>query len=423
MSEDFLQFIWKNQLAGNEQLLTADNQVVEVIRPGYQNNHAGPDFEDARLRINGTLWAGNVEVHLRASDWYKHNHQFDDAYNNVILHVVLEHDKTIFRSDGSEIPTLVLMPPDRMAIKYNHLMESRKWIPCEDSIAFTDDFLLKSWQEKMTIERLEEKVSRVKQVAENTSNNWEQVLWVFIARALGSNVNAAPMQRLLQNIPLAVLAKHIDNPLQTEALLYGSAGLLEAESPDEHATHLNREYAFLKGKYNLPEMETHNWKFLRLRPANFPHARLAQLTALILKTFPLFEAIKNAGTLSGIMDIINAEITDYWKNHVRLGVPAARKSSGNMSADARHLIIINAIVPVFFAYGTYSGNDGLKDKAVDWLYAIPPEKNNIIKKWTDLGVKSSTAANTQALLHIKNKYCEHKKCLNCAIGGKLVMEA
>ncbi|NBC84117.1 MAG: DUF2851 family protein [Bacteroidetes bacterium] len=422
MTEDLLQFIWKHQLFDAKNMRTEENEPVNILKAGYHNQHAGPDFFESHIKIGNTVWAGNIEIHIKASDWYKHGHDTDQAYDNVILHVVQHYDKDVYRKDGSKIPVFTLAVGENYHLKYNQLRESRKWVACEDSITFIDEIHIKTWLQKLTVERLENKVDRVNQLLMATQNDWEHVLWVFMARALGTNVNAEPFQRLMVQIPMQVLFKHVNNPIQIEALLFGCSGLLDDPDNNEYALHLRKEFKFLKNKYQLMTIEPHNWKMLRLRPANFPHVRIAQLAALIRKCAPVFEKMKNMRNTAQLFELFDTHISDYWVKHSNFG-QAHKKRNAKISRRTLELLAINAICPVLFSYGQYVNEQEIKDRAIDLLYVLSPEKNSILEKWKALEITGSSAADTQALIHLKKAYCDQKKCLSCAIGGKIVMEA
>ncbi|OWY22079.1 DUF2851 domain-containing protein [Sphingobacteriales bacterium UPWRP_1] len=422
MTEAFLWYVWKMRLYKPDALTTTTGEPVAVIQPGEQHNTSGPDFFNAKIRIADTLWAGNVEVHLSASDWLKHRHQHDGAYQNIILHVVHDADVPLVNNSGIPIPTLELrnLIDPKLYRNYLLLLSDTRWIPCEKMITQIDSFTLSNWADRLLIERLEQKVQPVLHALEQNLHNWDETFYRFLARGLGAKVNAEPFEQLAKSLPALVLAKHKDRLFQLEALLFGQSGLLPSEPKEDYPTQLRKEYLFLRQKYNLQPLPGHIWKFGGLRPPNFPTIRLAQLALLIHQSAEgLFSQILEAETIEGYRKLLSASLQGYWQNHFVFD-KESRSSAKRMGNAAIDTIIINTIAPMLFVYGTLRDVPQLKDRALQLLEQLPPEINSIIEHWNNLGIKTETAYQTQAFLQLYNYYCRHKNCLQCAIGNKLV---
>ncbi len=421
MNEFFLHHLWKLKLFNFRDLQTTESESVEIIKTGLHNSDAGPDFFNAQVKIGDTLWAGNVEIHLKSSDWKKHEHEKDDAYNNVILHVVFEDDEPVKRKDGSLIPALELKGrfDERLWKNYTELLQSRKWIPCEHRISEVDEWTLNNWLDRLLTERLEIKTERIFSSLQMNGNNWEESFYQHLAKNFGFMINADPFERLAQSLPLAFLSKHKDHLNQLEAMLFGQAGMLENELNDEYAKELQKEYAFLKNKFKLEPIPLHQWKFLRLRPVNFPTIRLAQFAQLVHQSSHLFSKILECENLQWMERYFEVEVSDYWHTHFVFD-----KISGcqrkHLGESAIQNILINTIVPFLFAYGRSRNSDIHEERAIRFLEEIPSENNSIITNWNQLGIESGSAYCSQALLQLKNVYCSEKKCLTCSIGNKII---
>lgn len=419
MKEEFLHYLWKYRLFKNGNLESANHEIVEVLNPGIHNYDSGPDFFNAKVKINDTVWAGNIEIHVNSSDWYAHNHHKDKAYDNVILQVVYNHDKDVVRTNGQLIPTLEIKFDQELLKNYKSLIKSENWIPCQNNISKVDSFTVQNWLEKLTIERLEEKSGKIYELLKQTSNSWETAFYFQLARNFGFKLNSDPFEQLAKSLPLAYLAKHKDNLFQIEALLFGQAGFLNDESGDEYYETLKKEYQYLKSKFKLKPIEKHLWKFLRSRPGNFPTIRIAQFAKLIYNSTSLFSKIIETQTINDFYKLFVVTPSIYWDNHYTFNKESVQKlkSIGKSAVD---IILINTVIPFLFIYGKAKGQDDLKERSINLLENIKAEKNAIITKWEDLGLKSANAFNTQALIQLKNKYCNHKKCLNCQIGDYLI---
>lgn len=420
MTENFLQFVWKHRLLPTKINVTVDKQKVQIINPGQQNFDAGPDFFNARVQIGETKWAGNVEIHQKASDWLRHKHEQDAAYDNVILHVVLENDAEVQNSKGDRVPTMILNYPQHLEANYLKLLESNQWIACADRFAEIDPMALQIWYHRLLVERLQEKTSAIVERLELNKNDWNETFYQFLARNFGMKVNAIPFELLARALPLSVLAKHKNNLFQLEALLFGSAGLLNEQLlGDDYYLTLRKEFSFLYKKYQLKPVDSHLWKFLRLRPVNFPTIRLAQFAALIHQSSALFSTLIELDELAKIRQLFQVKASPYWDTHYRFN-----KSSGKRQKQLGELtfqnILINTVVPFLFVYGDFHNRQPLKDKALDLLEKLQAEKNSIIRNWEELGVSVRSAYESQALIQLKNCYCNSKKCLNCHVGTKLI---
>lgn len=418
MNERLLHFIWKFGLFDHHQLTTTDGEPVEIVNRGVYNSHAGADFENARIRIGPTLWAGNVEMHLQAGDWFQHKHHRDKAYNNVVLHVVYDagHSKAL-RHSGEAVTTLELknrIKPEMLS-RYEQLAMRRDWIPCSKFIGAVNPMVITAFLERLMIERLENKVEQINQLLAASENDWENVMFQTLAAYLGAGLNKDPFMGLARSLPVKIWAKHQDDPLQIEALVFGQAGFLDEKFTDEYPNRLRKEYNYLKRLYQLQPLEKHTWKFLRLRPSNFPTVRLAQLAALMGKEVKLFSGIIASGTAKSLRRLLDAPVNDYWKTHYQFDKISVKVNS-HMGAGMKDVLLINAIAPVLFAYGKHKGNEDYCDKALRLLESCGPESNAVIKGWAGLGVKAENAANTQSLLQLKKEYCDKFRCLECGIG-------
>jgi len=422
MREEFLHYIWKYKLFKNQDLKTQNKEKLEILNLGIHNFDAGPDFFNARIKINDTIWAGNVEIHINSSDWYKHNHHLDKAYDNVILQVVLKNDKDVCRTNGQTIPTLTIEFDKELLKNYESLIKNESWISCQNNIRKVDSFNIHNWIEKLAIERLEDKSERIYKLLEQTNNSWEKTFYIQLASNFGFKLNSMPFELLAKSLPLSYLAKHKDNLFQIESLLFGQAGFFENKSGDEYFNNLKNEYKYLQKKFKVKPIENHLWKFLRSRPGNFPTIRIAQFSKLIYSSTSLFSKILEIKTLKDFYNLFIVNPSDYWENHYIFNKDSVkkRKSLGKSAVD---IILINTIIPFLFIYGDSKGRPVLKTRAVEFLEKMKPEKNAIIRKWDELGIESENAFHSQALIQLKNKYCNHKKCLNCQIGNYLIRKS
>ena len=421
MTEDFLHYIWRNELFNHEELTTSLGEEVKVIKPGEHNTHSGPDFFNSRIKIGKTTWAGNVEIHLRSSDWKKHLHHRDQSYDNVILHVVYEDDEPVFRKNGNVIPVISLKNKmDNLRWEeYVGFIENKDWIPCGSQLKEFDSLLLTNWLDRMLTQRLESRYDEISKLLEINKNNWEEVFYQRLLRNFGFNINSEPFQLLSRSLPFSCLAKHKNNLLQIEALLFGQAGFLTDSFSDDYPNELKKEFRFLRNKFNLIPLEKHLWKFLRMRPGNFPTLRIAQSAKLFHSASHMFSMILETEHVDEIKHLMNVSASSYWDNHYLFDSPSP-PCIKRLGLDAIHSIIINTLVPVLFVYGIRKRDEHVKEKAIRFLEEIPSENNYIIRKWEKSGIKVHNAFHSQALLFLKNEYCSQKKCLTCGIGMKLL---
>jgi hypothetical protein len=373
MSEDLLSFIWKYRLFKRIICFNMEGQSPEVLSPGIQNTNAGPDFTEAKIKVDGTTWVGNVEIHSKSSDWDLHRHYQDKAYNNVILQVVAKHDKDVFTEDGRMLPVIELELSEALKLKYESFLCEKNWIPCEQDIQEVDGFRLNMWLGTVLVERLNKKAEQIEALLKLNKNSWEETIYQQIARSFGFKVNAEPFEWLAKSIKLNILAKHQNNLHQLEALLFGQAGFLMENVDDEYFNELKKEYSFLKQKYSLKPLEKHIWKFLRLRPSNFPTVRIAQFSKLIYKSKSLFSKIIQSENVEELIGLFNLMASSYWDDHYSFKKTSTKKPKafGKTSVNS---VLINAAVPMIFVYGKYTGDERLKDKAISYLEKLAPEK-------------------------------------------------
>jgi hypothetical protein len=399
----------------------ASGEPCHIINPGTRNTNSGPDFFNAKIKIGKTLWAGNVEIHVHSSDWQKHKHSNDEAFESVILHVVYINDQEILRKNGTPIPVLELVNKFNPSLyqKYVGFMKSDHWIPCEKMITSVNRFHINNWLDRLMIERLESKAKEIEKELFRNTNNWEQTFYEFIARNFGFKVNAIPFELLAKSLPMNLLAKHKNNKFQLEALLFGQAGLIPKNCKEDYCQELSREYLFLRKKYKLKSIDAHLWRFMRLRPSNFPTIRISQFADLVFKSSHLFSSVLDIEKQKDLSSLFEVNISSYWESHYVFG-KKAKKQKHKMSKATINLILINTIIPMLFVYGRLRNEASFCDRALRFLEQIPGENNSIIRKWSELGMSIQTAFNTQALLELKNNYCAKKQCLNCSIGSEIL---
>ncbi len=421
MNEEFLHYIWKFKLFNQFDLFTIDNEQVEIIKVGQHNSDAGPDFFNAKIKVGDTLWAGNVEVHINASDWQKHNHQNDNAYDNIILHVVFNADIVLKRISGETIPTIELKDKisEKVIQNYLYFKSNKDWIPCEKQIAAVPPFIVNSTIDKLLLERLERKSKTIIDNLALNTNNWEETFYQLLARNFGFKTNAEPFELLAKSLPSLIIAKHKSSLLQIEALLFGQAGFLDEHYEDAYLQKLQNEYVFLKQKYKLKSIDKHLWKFLRLRPVNFPTIRISMFANLIYTSTHLFSKIIEMESYNELKKLMNVEASVYWHTHYIFDKESKHKIK-HLGNDSINTILINTIVPFLFVYGKQKDNEKYVERALKFLEQTEGEKNSIITKWKVLGISAETAYSTQALLQLKNEYCTNKKCLNCSVGNYLL---
>lgn len=421
MTEEFLHHLWKFRLFNQLTLKSTSNESLEILHVGSHNQDAGPDFFNSKIKINGTIWAGNVEVHRYASDWKKHAHQNNKSYDNIILHVVYQADEHIYRASGEPIPTLELKELINPSYYLNYLnfKGSTDWIPCEKQIDAVPSFIVNTTLPRLLVERFEEKSQHIQLILDRNKMNWEETFYQVLARSFGFKTNSVAFELLAKSLPSIILAKHKNSLLQVEALLFGQAGFLNSYFQDKYAQQLQNEYVFLKQKFKLIPIENHLWKFLRLRPINFPTIRIAQLATLIYQSTHLFSKVMETERLNDLKILLNSGVSVYWQTHYLFDKPTA-KYEKKLGADAISMIITNTIVPFLFLYGKVKDEQKYPDRALSLLEEIKGEQNSIILKWKSLKMPVEQAYHTQALLQLKHKYCDQKKCLHCSIGNYLL---
>lgn len=425
-TEDFIHYIWKFRLFDRENLQTTTGESIEVFSAGLQNSDAGPDFHNARIRIGDTTWAGNVELHISSSDWRKHKHTTDGAYNNIILHVVYRDDEPLMAPDGRRVPTLELHNriSEEMYNRYHHLVYgNQQFIPCEGSIRFVDDITLRNWLTRVLVERLEKRSVAVMAALEKNRGDWEETFYQFLAAQFGFKTNALPFELMAKSLPQLTLAKNKDNALQIEALIFGQAGFLEDDFKDEYPQNLKKEYQYLRKKYSLAPIEKHLWKFLRMRPQNFPTIRLAQFAALIVRSNHLFSKVLDIKDVAGLRKLFtDLPVNTYWESHYRFDLESkpVSKSLGQSSID---ILLLNTFVLFLFSYGKQNQQEYYINRSLKLLEQLPAEQNAIVTNFGELGIKVNTAFDSQALLELKNNYCNYKKCLQCGVGNKILRMA
>jgi hypothetical protein len=423
MNESFLHYVWQFQYFDKSELRTTEGEPVTVFKPGFLNSNAGPDFSQGKIKIGSIEWAGSVEIHIKSSGWKDHHHDDDAAYENVILHVVWQNDKPVVRKDGSVLPTIELRNRvnESLIAEYKKLINSSYAIPCSKLLLGVSDITKFSMLDKVLAERLEAKSLFVKELLKKNNSDWNETCYQVLARNFGFKVNADPFLQLTQNLPYKILLKHLNSSLQVEALLFGVAGFLEGGMKDEYFTSLQKEFKILSAKYQLDAMKFNpsQWKFLRLRPANFPTIRIAQFAAMIAKSPNIFSKLIDANNYAELKEIFNVNQTSYWHSHYRFGKKS--KSSvydlGGMSIDN---LIINSVTPLFVAYGIAHGETTYLDRAQQILQQMPAEGNKIIRAWEEWNWKVKNAFDSQALIELYNNYCQKRNCLNCVIGASLL---
>lgn len=423
MTEKLLQFIWQFQYFNKQSLTTAGGEALQILHAGELNTNQGPDFLQARIVINDTTWAGTVELHIKASDWYRHHHDNDDRYSKVILHVVWNNDVPVTDSIGEPVTTLELQSrvPNMLLMQYEKWMQTDNQVPCKNNIAEVPFLTWQHWKSRLMIERLIGKCQLIEQHLIQTSNHWEEVFWRLLCRYIGGNINGVSFEQLAISLPLQILAKHKNQVNQLEALLIGQAGLLHKNFKEQYPQLLYREYQFLQKKYGLRVINLPP-SFLRMRPGNFPSVRLAQLAMLIHKSHHLFSQIREAKSVNELRSMFDVRANDYWHYHYRFDEETSylEKHVGSQMTDT---IIINAVVPVLFAYASHVNDNLMKEKSMAFLEEMKAEENSIVKIFKSLRVECNNAFDSQALLQLKKEYCDAKRCLECSAGNSILKRA
>ena len=420
MKEDFLHYVWKFKKFDFSNLETTNGEKLTILNSGQYTQLAGPDFFNAQIEIDNQKWAGNVEIHIKSSDWYVHNHEQDDNYDSVILHVVWENDAPIFRKNNTEIPTLELknLVSKEVLQNYEALLSPKSWIFCEKQIAQTPNFVLKNWQERLFFERLERKSKPIQDLVIATSNDWEAVLFYLLAKNFGLNTNGEIFLKIAQSFPYSIFRKESFEVENLEAILFGNAGLLEQEKEDNYYKDLKFKYFYLLHKYQTEKNVSEQIQFFKHRPDNFPTIRLSQLANLYHKHQNLFSKIITLSDVKEIYSVFNISVSEYWKTHYQFDRESPNKSK-SLSKSFIDLLVINTIIPIQFAYAKSLGKE-MSEDLIASLSQIAAEKNSIIDKFHTFGIKSQNAFDSQSLLQLKNEYCNKSRCLDCAIGIELI---
>lgn len=416
-----MQYVWQHRLLVQTDLVTVDGRKLTIIDPGRLNTDAGPDFFNAKVRIGDHLWVGDVEVHVRASDWHRHRHDGDRAYDSVVLHVVERDDTEVCRSNGEVIPQMQLRCSPDFHLRYHELVDRADIdLPCATEIPAVAPIHVSDWLTALAYERVYSKTDHIEELLKLYAGDWEQTCYVILARALGFSTNSEPMERLAMSLPLHFLRKHSDSPVAIEALLFGQGGFLDkAPDSDPYVGELVREHRFFAHKFSLKPLQPLGWKMARMRPHNFPHRRIALLARLVTSDFRLVSRIVRATSVEELREIFNQPLTGYWANHFTFG-PGSERSYESLSRSSVDILLINVAIPIMVAYGTLHGDDALTERAAGLLQEIPAESNSIVSLFVRAGLPCKDAFTSQALIHLRRKYCEARKCLYCRLGHRLL---
>lgn len=422
--EELMYYVWQQRMYAS--LTLSSDEQVEIINPGIRNRDAGPDFFNAKVKIGETIWAGNVEMHVRASDWIRHHHEGDAAYNNVILHVVLDDDIELSLPNGDRLLQAVMRIPDYVEQRYRNLMKAGvdcfSAITCSEHLSEVPNVILSDWLSSLAADRMMLKVHRVKDLINDNLHSWQEALYVMIARSMGTGINSDAFEQLARSLPYSYIQKHLDQPLQVEAMLMGQAGFLEYERPvtETYYNRLRQEYLFLRAKFNLKPLSVDVWRMARLRPQAFPHLRVAFLTKMLCGVQDLFSRLLAAETISDIEKVLAVSVQGFWAKHYTFSSCVSKEDEiievRNLGKQTLLSLIINAVVPIIMAYGEWIGDEEIVQRAISFLEAIPAEQNRYIRSWQCVGIDPKSAFDTQALLHLYREYCELHKCLHCRLG-------
>lgn len=411
MKEDFIYYLWENRLLSLN-LKTTEDEELTILSVGTRNHDSGADYNNARIKIGGTLWAGQVEIHVRASDWFRHQHQYDESYDNVILHVVYEND-----TDMLKIPTLEIKDKFDISLydNYNSFVNSKNWIPCGELIGGIQRHTIISWLDRMLVEHLEQECNDLDLRLTVNNNDWEQTFYQRLMRYFGLKVNNDSFEYLSRILPLNLLLKHRDNETYVESMMFGCAGFLHSNFNDEYPLLLKREFNVLRSKFCLRIMPYSNWKFLRMRPSNFPTIRIAQLAKIIVKNGTMFSRIRDSEKIEEITELFDIETNHYWDNHFQFDKISNMEMKKVLGKTAVDSIMINAVTPMLFYYGHYHSAESYKEKAMNYLEQTAPENNVLIREFSNRGIKLENAFQTQAAMYMYKHYCRRRRCLECRI--------
>lgn len=431
--ERILHYVWKNRLIPREGLQTTDGLAVEVLSPGLHNKDAGPDFFSADILVDGVDWMGNVEIHSRSSDWYRHGHDRDQAYNNVVLHVVEQADGDIITEDGRRVPQMVISVPQYVVSNYEHLQAFEDYPPCYSFGAKAPHLITDQWLRRLCSERLERRAAEINKRLQYCEYNWERVFFISMARAFGFGVNGDAFEEWARTIPYSGAAKHRDNIFQIEALFLGQAGLLdaslhgdqqrEAVTMDSYYKSLCNEYRFMANKFTLTPIGGYKWKFLRLRPQNFPTLRMAQFASLYCLQRLCLSAIIEAKDVSDLHGLLQTSVSPYWETHYTFCTPPTPRSTRQLQKPSLDILVLNGIIPMLYAYGQYRESKKLTEKALSWLGTIEAEDNKHTRLWRQMGLSVNNASESQAVIQLMTQYCSRKDCLRCHLGYQYIKKA
>jgi hypothetical protein len=418
MNESFLHYLWQFQYFQKYDLQTSEGEAINIIKQGIHNTDSGPDFSQAKIKIGDIEWAGNVEIHVKSSEWYSHKHEQDAAYENVVLHVVWENDKAVYRKDKSLLPTLELKDrtDELLLSSYKKLVNSSSAIACEKNFGSVDPIIHLAMLDKALMQRLETKSLVVTELLQENKGDWEETTYQWLAKAFGFKVNSDPFFELAKAVPFKIIQKQ-KNILEIESLLFGVAGMLVTKTKEEYITALFDEYQFLKKKFKLEpsELSHTQWKFLRLRPSNFPTIRIAQFAAILHQHKNIFSKLMGSESLNALAEIFSLPQSSYWQKHYRFGKPA-KGMVPELGQSSIENIVINTVVPLLVAHGKAKDDQAYIDRAVNLLQQIPGEQNTITKGWDEIGLKIKTAFDSQGSIELYNNFCKKRQCLNCSIG-------
>lgn len=423
--EQLLHYIWKHRILPLNELRTQDGREVEIIDPGLHNSHAGPDFFNAKLRIGGVMWVGNVEIHERSADWFMHGHDQDPLYNNVVLHVASVIDADVVTADGQHPPQLQLSVPRNVLQNYRRLLAADRYPPCRETVMSLPRLTVHSWMSALVAERMRMKSEAVMKRVAASGGSWENAFFATLGRSFGFGVNSEAFEQWAAALPLMQAAHHRDDSFQIEAMFMGVAGLLdagqmkpkqrEAALGDDYFAALMREYAYLARKFSLQSMPRQAWRFLRLRPQNFPYIRLSQLARLYCSRRADLSCVVQCKTVDEVRRALECDVSDYWRTHYTPG-SESRAADKRLSRQSVDLLVVNAVVPVLHAYGLHRSDERLMERAVEFLESLAPEDNSVVRMWNECGVEAENSADTQAVIQLQQHYCERRDCLRCRFG-------
>ena len=428
--EMMLHYVWQHRIFPLKDLNTTDGRKVEVINVGMHNTDAGPDFLDAKVKIDGVMWVGNVEIHSKSSDWFRHHHDTNAAYDSVILHVTGDADVDVRCSNGVVLPQLLLSVPNYVSENYEALRRNDSVPRCKEVISYIPRLTLHNWMTALFVERLEQRTHQIMERRERCDMNWEDTMFVTLARNFGFGINGDAFEVWGRSIPMPAVAKHRNDLFQIEAIFFGQAGLLEdcaisseylaQAGEDDYLIQLRNEYNYLRKKFGLNPMDTALWRFLRLRPQNFPHIRIAQLAMMYYGGKVTISALMNSEALADIYKLLDTNVSQYWRTHYSFATTTSPETDKKLSISSKELLIINSVAPMLFAYGRYKSDERLTQRAMDFYEQLAPENNRYIRDWQNAGIKCESAADSQALIQLTKQYCMTHDCLRCRFGYEFI---